>query len=181
MKHVSITCDCCKNVLEDSTEKKLIQVRSTISDSTAAYDLLKVWEHVCPTCFSSLKLRIKQTGSLSEQITNESKEKSLLEKALEINKKIAEAKGIEIQTNNGANVYVKSPEPLINYNWAENIADAWELFEEMPGAELKHDDSTENSIDFYYCIEKKTNQHIYGDTAPMAICLAWLVCKESKK
>lgn len=192
MKHVSITCDCCKNVLEDSTEKKLIQLRSTISDSTAAYDLIKVWEHVCPTCFSSLKLRIKQTGSLSEQITNESKEKSLLEKALEINKKIAEAKGIEIQTNNGANVYVKSPEPLINYNWAENIADAWELFEELvtsqQGWRSVNLIGNDCAILPRYRVslvdhDANINTGLYesAETAPLAVCKAWLAWKENKK
>lgn len=83
MRHVSITCDCCNNVLEDSTDKQLVKVVYSRSDSMEAMHELRSWQHVCPTCFSSLKLRIKQIGSLSEQITNESKEKMLLERALE--------------------------------------------------------------------------------------------------
>lgn len=83
MKHVSITCDCCKNILEESTDKQFVKVCYSKADSMEALNEIRTWQHVCPTCFSSLKLRIKQIGSLSEQITNESKEKSLLEKALE--------------------------------------------------------------------------------------------------
>lgn len=83
MKHISITCDCCKNVLEESTDKKFVQACYSKADSMEALNEIRTWQHVCPTCFSSLRLRIKQIGSLSEQITNESKEKHLLEKALE--------------------------------------------------------------------------------------------------
>jgi len=83
MKYVSITCDCCKNVLEDSTDKQFVKVVYAKADSMEALNEVRTWQHVCPTCFKSLILRIKQIGSLSEEITNESKEKFLLEKALE--------------------------------------------------------------------------------------------------
>jgi hypothetical protein len=62
-------------------------------------------------------------------------------------------------------------------NWAENIADAWELFEE-------HDCP-------FISVYNKDGKRIYhaqftlayegiADTAPMAICLAYIAWREEK-
>lgn len=65
-------------------------------------------------------------------------------------------------------------------NWAENISDAWELFEEMPFGTCitSHYDHEET----YYTLILGDNINyveIDSNTAPEAICLAWIKWKES--
>jgi len=58
-------------------------------------------------------------------------------------------------------------------NWAEDIKDAWELFEEMriDNVQLCAEPNQWTVVwdDIEYC----------ADTAPMAICLAWIKWKEA--
>lgn len=67
-----------------------------------------------------------------------------------------------------------------NKNWAKNIADAWELFEEMPGALLSKSDTTEDGRDIYHCRNDSMEKCFmeWSFEAPMAICLAWINWKE---
>lgn len=59
-------------------------------------------------------------------------------------------------------------------NWAENISDAWELFEEMPlGFSIMRDK------EYNWCLFHNSIWSV-APTAPMAIALAWLKWKESK-
>lgn len=104
---------------------------------------------------------------------------------LEINKKIAELKGFHsIRNGFSDSVFYCDKEKLgnefLNYNknWAENISDAWELFEEIPGAVISKDDDNEDGCNSYYCRSATDNLSIYGATATEAICLAWIKWKE---
>ena len=127
---------------------------------------------------------------------------------LEINKKIAELKGYKIifEHDNSLRISwlsmdqrleLKSPqsveEEMINngleimgpmINWAENINDAWELFEENHEVSIKKMHYTNNTI-CYQCAFRDSNLNVIGDssanTAPMAICLAWIKWKENHK
>lgn len=105
-----------------------------------------------------------------------------------INQKIAELKGLTFAALGGG---PKSPWDDLTFNWAESIADAWALFEEMPFPSidkdlLPHDEQ-------YTCeFASKLGGDEYGAvgleyenakaaTAPMAICLAWLKWKTGPK
>ena len=113
---------------------------------------------------------------------------------LEINKKIAEFR-------NELNVFHHKHSPSVpcdgqlheEYfselmpnakNWAENINDAWELFEENHEVSIKKMHDTNNTI-CYQCVFRDSNLNVIGDsaanTAPMAICLAWIKWKENHK
>ena len=86
---------------------------------------------------------------------------------LEINKKISEIKLLK-------------DEKFIPRNWAENIADAWELFEEMPHGLIENSIGGMKICSF---ISEGKSQAIqwYDDTAPLAICKSWLAWKENEK
>ena len=126
---------------------------------------------------------------------------------LEINKKIAEIKRYKISdkyrcssVNNLGCKNAVYRESGIPYNWAENISDAWELFEEMKSqinnlAIVFNKSSYPNVYtDLYKCGSVSVQDFCGGDkdpyvsvdgeesiTAPLAICLAWLKWKESLK
>lgn len=102
---------------------------------------------------------------------------------LEVNIAIAEFKMLKIMLSpkdqNGLYIEAKiggTIPYLKTTNWAENISDAWELFEEMPTPEIglmggKYICSSHGFRGL--CINK-------ADTAPMAIALAWLAWKKNK-
>lgn len=107
---------------------------------------------------------------------------------LEVNIKIAEAKGYHVdETINGflfEKVYYENGIKHYgdhHYNWAENISDAWELFEE-PFCSYIVRYSNGASFRVTFEDDEKGNGLVISDadTAPMAICLAWLKWKESK-
>ncbi len=99
---------------------------------------------------------------------------------LEINKKIASMKnhdGID-----DAHPYSNKNNRI--YNWAENIGDAFELFEEM----VKNRDHENVSLylgnvyDEWVCGEgdfEEVNGEL-AKTATIAICLTWIKWKETK-
>ena len=62
-------------------------------------------------------------------------------------------------------------------NWAENIEDAWELFEEIPSAILQKVTYSIGSPEKSYAVHYANKGYVYGETAPLAICLAWLAWK----
>lgn len=117
---------------------------------------------------------------------------------LEINKKIAMAKSpmkfISYGFEPDAYVYysyIKDNFVFMSklYNWAENIADAWELFEELPeGTSIMRVYSSGGK--YSICLRDDNgalsydNENIKGfflyETAPLAICMAWIKWKESK-
>jgi hypothetical protein len=104
---------------------------------------------------------------------------------LEINKKIVEIKKPknEIWVQVSDSNYIGHQNSSDIFNWAENISDAWELFEENQEVYLKKMHYTDGTI-VYQCVFRDSNLNVLGDskadTAPMAICLAWLVWKENK-
>ena len=104
----------------------------------------------------------------------------------EINKKIASMRkhdGID-------NDHPFSNEKNRLYNWAENIADAWELFEEMSVDSLQPPflpsikRQRESNKWMVHVITDHAHQNencgFIFKTAPMAICLAWLEWKRNK-
>lgn len=103
---------------------------------------------------------------------------------LEINKKIAELKGLKMEEapnlSQSALFFVGSDrhESESYKDWAKDISDAWELFEEIPGAVISKDDDNEDGCNSYYCRSATDNLSIYGATATEAICLAWIKWKE---
>ncbi len=80
---------------------------------------------------------------------------------LEINIAIAGVKGMA--TINGA----------CQFNWAENISDAWELFEEMP--HMANIFKREDGMFEVTCADEA--YHGFADTAPLAIAKAYLKWK----
>lgn len=111
---------------------------------------------------------------------------------LEINKKIAELKGFiavkQAHTSNGfwcSKTILEIDGSFIDacyFNWAEKIASAWQLFEEMPRPQL-----TKGGLElpYYFCLSEFTEESYQPEketrTAPMAICFAWLKWKEKNK
>lgn len=110
---------------------------------------------------------------------------------LEINKLIAELKGfkgISISigdkgrpTGRISYEIKREGDTVVNsnfYNWAENISDAWELFEESTEPYLKKMPPN------YECVMRDKSLNIVGQaragTPAKAICLAWIKWKESK-
>jgi len=75
------------------------------------------------------------------------------------------------------------PNNIKSINWAGNILDAWQLFEENPEVYLKKGHYTDGTI-VYQCVFRDSNLNVIGGgkaaTAPMAIALAWLAWKENK-
>jgi hypothetical protein len=95
---------------------------------------------------------------------------------MELNKKIAKLKGIP---------YSNFDPRDVNPNWEENIADAWELFEE-----IKYQVLIVKWADGEYVISYVNAKNIYNPkkiilgeakTAPEAICKAWIAWKENEK
>lgn len=103
----------------------------------------------------------------------------------EINLKIAQLQGRTIKNRFGQGIWVtpiKEEYDTSIKNWAENISDAWELFEEMPpGSFIKKMDREPPGFDCLVYLGKST---MYvggkGDTAPRAISRAWLKWKGAK-
>lgn len=113
---------------------------------------------------------------------------------LEINNKIAEIKGYNARYFDGDQEFVLIdliPKVEIKYNthtnsirighsfnWAKNISDAWELFEEMPRPQLTKGGM---SAPYYFClsefVEQSYSPELEAPTAALAICKAWLKWK----
>ncbi len=78
--------------------------------------------------------------------------------------------------------FIPIPNDPKTINWAENIAEAWELFEENPEVYVKKLQYVDKKID-YECVFRDSDLKVIGsakaDTAPLAICLAWIKVKES--
>ena len=101
----------------------------------------------------------------------------------EIRIKIAELKGVEYEVihfiegdelciKDDDNAYMPIP------NWSVSIADAWELVEEMATPDNFGLSFWDKNI--WECIYHKDEDHssfVEADTAPRAICLAWLEWK----
>lgn len=109
---------------------------------------------------------------------------------LEINKRIRELKGCKISKwgrcdcENNSHKKWDGDEKwpiLIDKNWAENISDAWELFEEMPvGTTIQKCNS---GIEPFYSVgwDEFIDKEFSGEAgkASEAICLAWIKWKEN--
>lgn len=95
---------------------------------------------------------------------------------LEINKNIAELKGIKNYEMDckiqGMPVFSGFP------NWAENISDAWGLFEEMPLPMITKDSNYAYKFQSTSDWKSAEVPAFDGLTAPMAICLAWIAWKQ---
>lgn len=96
---------------------------------------------------------------------------------LEINKKIAEIKNIKFDQFTEFDFDPDSNTITCRKNWAENIADAFELFKEMP---YEYKIFKADYSGFEEWIVENNNERVVGveKTAPLAICLAWLKWKE---
>lgn len=103
----------------------------------------------------------------------------------EINKKIAEIKGMPIIQINQEWFFdrAKIDNPYLDgywglTNWAESIADAWELFEEMPrGTTIFKNLFGENKFCCWVGNSGPEGIVQKADIAPLAICKAWLKFK----
>ena len=98
---------------------------------------------------------------------------------LEINRKICGLLNLEQKTIgvlSGPNTSAVLTE-LGWKNWAGNIADAWELFEEMPIQSKIVKTAGENC---WTCWVGENGSGFASRTAPLAICMAWIKWKESK-
>ncbi len=59
-------------------------------------------------------------------------------------------------------------------NWPENIADAWELWEELPPFKsIEYHAPMNRPYSVMYTVGN-THHQFDADTAPLAICVAWL-------
>lgn len=106
---------------------------------------------------------------------------------LEINKRIAELKGIEVEEDDfnekETSVFEEvDHDTFVPHNWAEWIGDAWGLFEEMGRARMGIDSRVgiEKGEKFYHVDVVSIAQTFRATTAPMAICMAWIKWKEGK-
>lgn len=108
---------------------------------------------------------------------------------LDLNKMIAEMKGCIVivapngTIHEGGDCNVRKYRDAKIPNWAENIADAWELFEEMPNPKLQlfnHDDAGLARYPYRLVIDFNSQDAIAGATAPLAICIAWIKWKQSE-
>ena len=99
---------------------------------------------------------------------------------LEINKKIQDLKKIPYPT------HLTYGKEIPCFNWAESIQDAWGLFEEIVNEDslidsVRYSDNLKKwlvgYIDSDGCFEIESQ----ADTAPLAICLAWIEWKESQR
>lgn len=98
---------------------------------------------------------------------------------LEINKKIAEKMGCKWKESpRGSTIWINDEECpdqcVLQRNWAESISDAWELFEEMPDCLVGKAELLVNKWVVQDFSERQISQ---ADTAPLAICLAWIAWK----
>ncbi len=94
---------------------------------------------------------------------------------LEINQKIAEIKGYEytagkVSMGDGMGIFI---------NWAEDIADAFNLFDEMPGGVLSKDE-TEDGKDIYHCHIRGTDSPEWAHSPSMAICFKFIEWKKNQ-
>ena len=103
----------------------------------------------------------------------------------ELRHKIAEARGWTI-IDEQSHIGVKDKSGLSAYefipNWPVNIVDAWELVEEMATPDNFGLSFWDKNI--WECIYHKDEDHssfVEADTAPRAICLAYIAYKESQK
>jgi hypothetical protein len=108
----------------------------------------------------------------------------------EIRIKIAELKGVEYEVihfiegdelciKDDDNAYMPIP------NWSVSIADAWELVEEMKRYRLHVKIKANPTNDYEFSCSVESNEYNFkeyrADTAPRAICLAYIAYKESQK
>lgn len=108
---------------------------------------------------------------------------------LEINEKIAELMDLAVdrdsKPHSSPNAIIIGNVGMMMYkemNWAEHIEDAFELFEEMPpGTELLQEDEP-GLWAVHLTTDEKTGVGVCvnSETAPLAICLAWIKWKESQ-
>ena len=101
---------------------------------------------------------------------------------LEINKKICELKGLEID---GSEWPIKRRNQVVvgradhpatqEMNWAESIKDAWKLFEEMPFQLIQRIHIP--TFNGYICSVADRSIFEPATTAPLAICQAWITWK----
>ena len=82
----------------------------------------------------------------------------------ELNKKIAELKGMSLVPR-----------------YSTNITIAWELFEEMPFCVLQYQEFNGKKFTSVGFMDNNGNDMIQAPTAPEAICRAWIKWKEEKK
>lgn len=104
---------------------------------------------------------------------------------LQINQKIAQLKGNYVQKAGPGKIIGAETTPVyeLDKNWAENISDAWKLFEEMPNdtsiAISKNGRLFSIIIGDSCYFEDESKRFIYADTAPLAICAAYIAWRES--
>lgn len=97
---------------------------------------------------------------------------------LEINKKIA-----SMRAHDGIdNDHPFSAKKNRRYCWAQLIDDAWELFEEMPNAQI----TRAGNVGDFFCSPDYLDPHFIdfdksAKTGPMAICLTWIKWKENSE
>ena len=116
---------------------------------------------------------------------------------LEINKRIAELKKLDITWGDYGNSVCPAlwnKDEMVLFNWAEDISDAWELFEEMGNnmggwhkiaLDMWNANSTYIPISFKIIIKglgghggDKDEMLAEANTASEAICLAWIKWKQ---
>lgn len=100
----------------------------------------------------------------------------------EIDKRVAELKGLKWchRPNHAHQVEViyETFSTIANCknkdlpSWSEDIQDAWKLFQELPNYKLSQYNGT-------WWLESNDGIIIHAETAPEAICLAWIQWKES--
>lgn len=91
---------------------------------------------------------------------------------------IAEAKGIPLLWRGSFPHNAVTQERIPN--WPNDISAAWGLVEEMPFISLIAIPHSEHPREFV-CYADHYDQDalpVYGDTAPLAICRAWLMWKQ---
>lgn len=97
---------------------------------------------------------------------------------LEINKKIAELKGLPYALDAHGTSMLLIDNAWVD--WAGHIFYAWELFEEMPMPQItKYDHPLPFSCSSDFV--SPVLQPFQSETAPRAICLAWLAWKERQQ
>lgn len=81
--------------------------------------------------------------------------------------------------------HIPIPNDTKSINWAENISDAWELFEEMEEPSVFKIDSNALKKEFSNLIYSASCKDLglkscSAETAPLAICKAWISWKEGQ-
>ena len=107
---------------------------------------------------------------------------------IEINKKIAEIKGLKMEEapnlSQSALVFIGADNHASESykDWAKDIEDAWELFEEMSSSVNLDYDLCLHKVYDNWCVSRKYLRDLIklseSKTAPEAICLAWKKWKE---